>query len=492
MVGEDLGMKLGSRVPGPLTWTLRIVGWTVGLAVIAGVAAGNGGFRLSQHVGACMDVMMKTRPASSLDFTKQLITCAHRRSGPLERAVLYYQRKAIDALPNVPCRYVGVWTATRPPTAQMPAVEYRITLRDDSKFVAQPVRSPDPEVITGSWGVYQGSMLWFYDQGHVWPPDINPIRHSNDDAFTLREREGSTTSYTLIARAQSTDCRAEPGKTLTATAAQAPLPQTAAPAAPAGPPKMRPVDGMSQAQRADYDRLVAGYAEAMRVVIRATTCNHPEAGARLQALIEEIGRRHGDQVPSVMATAAEAKAMTPVSCEETARALASLRLPDIPESLLLRPGEPVDRVRFTGQASTGPYQLVARTLGDQGPAEYRVVHREKVAFSSKLEFETQQLLPTPTPVLVLATRDNGRQCADGRPHVSWQAISLPSWGDALVSKLDKADCLAVSPYADANGGSGLCATQEVRDPRTQSVRLYRIEEHGQVGFIEERRGACPG
>jgi len=483
-------MNLFSRVPGPIAWGMRIVAWTIGLAIIGVMLAGYGNFRLSKHILECMQAAKGSAP-SALAYSQQLVACADKRSGPLERAVLYPRRKAMAALPNVPCRYVGVWTATRPPSARLPATVYRITLRDDSKFIAEPVQSPDTQVITGSWGVYQEAMVWFYDQGHVWPPDMNPIRHTNDDAFTLREAEGTLTSYALLTRAASQNCVPSSGKTVTAKAAAAPPPQAQPPAAPAGPPKMRPLDALSQAQRADYEQLLAGYAETFRIVARATACNHPDTGARMDALLKEIERRHGSDVPLVTPARTEPKPEPSIPCEAIAAQMASLQLPDLPPSLVLRPGEPIDRVGHTAETPTGPYQLVSRTQGGQGPVEYRVMHREKLAFSSAQPFEFQRLLSTPTPVLVLATRDSARQCAHGGPYMTWHAISLPSWGDAVVSPLDKADCMAVSPYTDASGRIGLCASPNSRGERASS-HLYRVEDHGGVTFAEERRGACPG
>ena len=498
-------MNLLRGVPGPIAWTMRIIGWLVGLAIIGTMAAGYGNFKLSQRVGECLGSMKASPQGSALSSAQELVACAYKRSGVLERVVLYHRRQAINSLPHVPCLYVGTWSMTRPPTAQMPAVEYRITLRDDSRFIAQPVRSPDPEVLTGSWGVHGTNMLWFYDQGLVWPPDINPIKHTNDGAFTLREREGSITSYTLLQRAPSDNCVPKGGNTVTTRAA--PAPQTkaaAAPAAPAGPPRMRPAEGLTQAQSADYQQLAVAYMETFRVLGRAKACNHPDADARMQTLLKEMEQRHGGNdnilMTAVLGFAAgnenrriddKQEPPPPVPCEMNATQMANVRLPDIPASLLVRPGDPIDRTRYEGQASTGPYQIVARTSGEQGPVEYVVVHREKVAFSSRQPFDTPRLVATPTPVLVLATQDRARQCADGKPYLTWQAVSLPAWGDAIVTKLDNADCMVVWEYTDANGRPGLCAWQNSANDRRAS-RIFRVEDHGAVTLVEERRaGACP-
>lgn len=499
-------MNLFAHVPRPIAWGMRIVGWTVGLAVIGAMAAGYGNFKLSQHVGECLQSMKTSERTSALAFSQQLVACADKRSGLLERAVLYQRRKAIGSLPNVPCQYVGTWSMTRPPTAQMPAVEYRITLRDDSKFIAQPVRSPDPEVLTGSWGVHGGSMLWFYDQGLVWPPDINPIKHTNSDTFTLREKDSTTTSYSLLARAESQHCVPASGRTIAAKSAPAPQAKAPAPAAPPGPPKMRPIEGLSQAQRSDYEQLHVSYIEVFRVLGRAKACNHPDAEARMQALLKEMEQRHGND--KILMTALlgfvagnenrlagvekdQTQPPVPVPCEAIAAQMANLQLPAIPASLVLTPGAPVDRILREGNASTGAYQLITRSPGEKGVAEHLVIHREKIALRSAQEFEQERLVETPTPVLLVATRDPSRKCADGKPHFKWQAVSLPSWGDPIVSALDSADCMVVWPYNDATGRTGLCAWINTGEDRRPS-RIFRIEDHGAVTFTEERRvGACP-
>ena len=108
-------------------------------------------------------------------------------------------KKAIQALPHTPRRYVGVWTASRTDTV------YRVTLRDDSQYMAEPVRdnSPGAQVLTGSWGVYNGKMIWLSDSGRFWPPDINPITNISDTSFSLREANGSSTRYELVGHVPS-------------------------------------------------------------------------------------------------------------------------------------------------------------------------------------------------------------------------------------------------------------------------------------------------
>jgi hypothetical protein len=100
------------------------------------------------------------------------------------------------------CRYVGIWAATRG------AVTYNITLEVDGRFVAEPGANapPSPAQITGAWSAAGNALVWVYDSGNVWPPDINPISEATSDAFTLREVNGSTTRYTLIEKQTPAGC----------------------------------------------------------------------------------------------------------------------------------------------------------------------------------------------------------------------------------------------------------------------------------------------
>jgi hypothetical protein len=100
------------------------------------------------------------------------------------------------------CRYVGVWAATRG------GVTYNVTLEADGRFIAEPGANapPSPAQITGAWSPAGNTLVWVYDTGPVWPPDINPISDATPEAFTLREVNGSTTRYTLIEKQTPAGC----------------------------------------------------------------------------------------------------------------------------------------------------------------------------------------------------------------------------------------------------------------------------------------------
>src|SRR5260221_8509377 len=67
-------------------------------------------------------------------------------------------------------------------------------------------------------------------------------------------------------------------------------------AAPAWAQKARPVEGMSEQQRADYRKLMRGYVDAFRILGRAKACRLDFDAAPLR---REVARRHGEKSEAV-------------------------------------------------------------------------------------------------------------------------------------------------------------------------------------------------
>ncbi len=225
-------MNVFANVPRPVAWLARLVGWTLSLAIIVVIVVAYGNFRLSHQLRECLLFPSQPRSTNALLSTQQLLACADQKGGLLERVVNYRNRMVLRSLPNVPCPYVGTWTASRA------GATYKVTLRDDSQFEAEPAPGTQGNWISGSWGVYKDSMIWLYN-GKYWPPDINPIKlGDDDDSFTLVETDGSTTRYALIDRVQSQTCKPVPSRAVAKSPAKAQQAQVA-PAAPqqlSGPP----------------------------------------------------------------------------------------------------------------------------------------------------------------------------------------------------------------------------------------------------------------
>lgn len=195
-------MKLSDKLPAPVTWLVRMIGWSVSLIVLWWIFSFYVNMKTVNHVEACfasLHAHTEKSQLSSLDATKALIACMDKRAGFPEKLMYESIKKAIQSLPSVPPQYVGIWTASRAETV------YRVTLRDDSQYIAEPVRdnTPGAQTLTGSWGVNNGRMIWLSDTGRLWPPDINPITDISNTSFSLREANGSTTRYELVERIPS-------------------------------------------------------------------------------------------------------------------------------------------------------------------------------------------------------------------------------------------------------------------------------------------------
>lgn len=107
------------------------------------------------------------------------------------RCVAKNERRPASTLgPGNPrCAYAGIWSSKRR------EVEYFLTLNADGTFIAEPGQGtqPNERPITGAWTVANNKMVWAYDSGPVWPPDINPIFDERASALKLREVDGATT-----------------------------------------------------------------------------------------------------------------------------------------------------------------------------------------------------------------------------------------------------------------------------------------------------------
>jgi hypothetical protein len=190
-------MKLTDKIPKPVTWLVRMIGWSVSLIVIIGLFSFYANMKALNHVESCFEAIHSrsgTKPSTSLDAAKELVACLDKQAGFPEKFLYASTKKTIRSLPAAPRKYVGVWAASRADTV------YRVTLRDDSQYTAEPTRinTPGAQILSGSWGVSDGKMIWLPDTGRFWPPDINPIMDISDTSFTLREANGSTTHYELI------------------------------------------------------------------------------------------------------------------------------------------------------------------------------------------------------------------------------------------------------------------------------------------------------
>lgn len=136
------------------------------------------------------ELSYQPKKLKALERTKTMLACLENHNNFFENYLMRSQRNIIRKLPNVPSLYVGVWRSSRP------GCTYIITLKDDGSFSAEPENCRiSNDYFSGSWGVSSNSMIWMYDVGRVWPPDVNKIEASANNDFRLIEENGSRTTF---------------------------------------------------------------------------------------------------------------------------------------------------------------------------------------------------------------------------------------------------------------------------------------------------------
>ena len=175
----------------------------VGLALLQGLT----GSRLEGSAASCqLQVLSDSGEGTSpLTQAQQVSQCLDSSNSWLGRWRMRDTREALAALPNAPCRYLGVWVSLRGRSA------YSITLKGDGEFTAEPLaESNQQERYSGVWGVHEGKMVWLprSRRGAMWPPDINPIRDPKAESFSLEEQDGKLSHFFLVKSLYAANCSA--------------------------------------------------------------------------------------------------------------------------------------------------------------------------------------------------------------------------------------------------------------------------------------------
>ena len=170
---------------------LRLIGWSVALGIILLLMYKTMFQEQLQRSARCGEEAEAAKAVGTpLVTVDKYAACINRNSA------------AKTSSPPARCKYAGVWSAARG------NVIHRVTLDVDGKFTAVPGANAraDAEEITGAWSIAGRALVWSYDNGWVWPPDVNPISAATDRGFTLTEVDGATTRYTLNSRSKVTVC----------------------------------------------------------------------------------------------------------------------------------------------------------------------------------------------------------------------------------------------------------------------------------------------
>lgn len=166
----------------------------------AGVA-----FRTVEFAEQCSsEAELRGMPNNDLAYAQRFSLCMFLKGGFIEAWLGEPALLHVMSLPSAACARVGVWQSTRKQTV------YTVTLHDDSSFIAEPVVDLRPSAgpVSGYWGENQGVMIWIYDNGLMWPPDINRIENQTPGRFTLVEANGERTEFSQKETLDSQRCPA--------------------------------------------------------------------------------------------------------------------------------------------------------------------------------------------------------------------------------------------------------------------------------------------
>lgn len=180
----------------------RVLGICLVAFILWGSLKMNSQIKMSSYWSACADETRDGGYPVPLNRAQKWASCIDGKNGLIEDIFFYSTKKLVMSLPSVPCQYIGTWSSIRPGS------KYKVTMTDDSRFIAEPMQtnSGTADTISGSWGVVGEEMVWLYQEGPVWPPDVNRILPKSRSRFTLIETNGTRTDYELIDAIKSNHC----------------------------------------------------------------------------------------------------------------------------------------------------------------------------------------------------------------------------------------------------------------------------------------------
>lgn len=198
-------MGLRDPLPKYVSWITRIIGYSIAAVVIVMAWFFTANIRLATHYTECMEssATWGDSRSTAMERAKALVSCVDERAGIVEAMHARSTKKMFDAFPSTPCNYVGTWNSVRLNSI------YRITLSANGQFTATPIETSDRDAmgVTGSWSVTGSGdsqkMVWLYNEGQIWPPDINPVENLSASSFTLTEKNGTQSKFS---RTDTGDC----------------------------------------------------------------------------------------------------------------------------------------------------------------------------------------------------------------------------------------------------------------------------------------------
>jgi hypothetical protein len=210
-------VKLTDHLPRPVAWFTRVVLYGLAAVIVLAQCTTIGKFGQLKSMSQCAEdpALKDAQSKTALLRTQALVNCLEKQNNFLENLVQWPLRRTIRSLPNAPAEYVGAWVSSQPECA------YCIRFGADGEFRAEPIACKiNAEAFSGSWGVNKNRMIWMYDSGKVWPPDINAIEERAADRFVLVEGNQSRTQFRR-ADAAAGECAPPPASSAAAPAEKA-------------------------------------------------------------------------------------------------------------------------------------------------------------------------------------------------------------------------------------------------------------------------------
>lgn len=182
---------LSDDLPRWVAWPLRLALYAFVMFILFNIAQVVVMGRAANSAAECAGAISPKK--GGLDYARSMVACLKKNGGFFENLVMNQIYLTVDAMPNAPKAFVGVWDASQP------RCNYRHTLKESGEFISEPRGcSLSADTFYGTWGVYENQMVWLVDEGVIWPPDINQIDVVDNDFFLLVERDGTRTKFSRV------------------------------------------------------------------------------------------------------------------------------------------------------------------------------------------------------------------------------------------------------------------------------------------------------
>ncbi len=180
---------LATRLPWPVAWGVRLIIY-IPLS-----------FLLLSGLGQLL--LVRDFNEGRMDHERCEVdprACVDARTGLIASVPELERQGSPKAVPQIPCRFVGVWS-TRDSLRS-----YNVTLLDDGRLRIDDLQPGARRQTDGFWMVQGGHLVRRYPYPGQTFPDVRRIVPVGDEAFELLTREGEVSRFTLVERRESARC----------------------------------------------------------------------------------------------------------------------------------------------------------------------------------------------------------------------------------------------------------------------------------------------